>query len=177
MAVETSTLARPYAKAAFEYALANNAIASWSDFLNTAAMVSADKAVTQLLIDPRVGNEQCFKFFAGVCEKVMNDKQRNFLQLLAENGRLGVSVDIAALFEHHRAEHEKTVQVDVISYQPLTETEEKRIVESLRTRLQRDVEISCVVDEDLLGGAIIRAGDLVIDGSIRSKLARMREQI
>lgn len=177
MSAENLTIARPYAKAVFEYAVEENNLAQWSSFLSTVKQVCADQRVTNLLKDPRVNREDLLSFFMSVCEKLLTDSIKNFLKMLSEKKRLAVLPGIADQFEVLKSEKEKTIDVDVISFSPLNEQQQSKLTSTLSKRLERNIEINCQVDEDLLGGAIIRAGDFVIDGSVRGKLKRMREEI
>lgn len=177
MATEKTTLARPYAKAAFEYALSQQAFSEWSVFLQTVAQVTLNEQVSDLLKDPRVDNTAKVNFYVDICGKVMSEKHKNFLQLLAEHDRLAILPEIATVYEAYRAEQEKTVEVDVFTFMPLTDQQEQSLVAALKNRLQREVAVKSHVDSALLGGAIVKAGDLVIDGSARGKLNKLRQAI
>ena len=174
---DNNTIARPYAKAAFEYALAHKELQQWSVFLQVVAQIGLDPQVAKLLKDPRVTSEQLSELFLGVSEKILFDGARNFINMLSQNCRLKVLPEVAGLFEALKAEQEKSVDVDVASFMPLNDAQKEKLVFALKERLQRDVLLHCRTDEDLLGGAVIRAGDLVIDGSVRGKLQRMRNEI
>lgn len=177
MPADTTTIARPYAKAAFHFALQFKALAEWSQFLQTAAFVSCVPAVIHFLQHPSTTPSQHYDLFADVCASVVDESRKNFLRLLADNNRLAVLAEVAFLFETLRAEQEKIVDVDVASFMPLSDEQQKQIMETLKQRLQRDVVLRCDTDPSLLGGAVIRAGDLVIDGSVRSKLNKMRHAL
>ena len=177
MAIEKNTLARPYAKAAFEFAQASNDLEAWATFLETAAAISMDSQVKELLIDPRVSKEQACELFTTVCEKSLNDKRRNFLAQLAQNDRLNVLPEISQLFALFKADFEKSVEVFVRSFKPLSKEQETTLSAALQKRLERSVNLHVTLDESLIGGAIIRAGDLVIDGSIKTKLARLQDEL
>lgn len=182
MATDTSTIARPYAKAAFEFAQADNDLKAWSDFLQTAAAVTANAEVQQLLIDPRIGVEDVAEFYRDVCAKLLNAKilnnsRENFINLLAENKRFNTLPNIMSLFEAFKADFENTVDVDVLSSMPLNTAQQDKLTAQLKQRLNRDVKLNCRVDESIVGGAIIRAGDLVIDGSVTAKLSRLRDEL
>lgn len=168
-----TTLARPYAKAAFSDALQHTSITAWSNLLNLAGSVVHDARVTQLLKNPQIQLEKKTNWLLDVCAKVMHKAGENFFKLLAENRRLILLPEIAVLFEALRIEHEKTVNVKVTSAQPLANTEQQNLQQTLKTRLQRNIVIEYQHNADLLGGLVIQAGDLVIDDSVRSKLARL----
>lgn len=177
MAADTTTIARPYAKAAFQFAVQFNVLAQWSQFLQAAALVSRVPMVVHFLQHPTTTPSQHYELFIDVCASMLDESSKNFLHILADNNRLSVLTDIATLFEALRAEQEKTVEVDVVSFMPLTEAQKEKIMSTLKQRLERDVVLQCKTDADLLGGAVIRAGDLVIDGSVRSKLNKLRHAL
>jgi F-type H+-transporting ATPase subunit delta len=170
-----TTIARPYAAAAFEYALAGKALSQWENFLTAAASITTNDAVIQLLASPDTTEKTLSDLYCGVLAKELTVEQKNFILLLAENGRLPAMPAISALFAEARAEHEKTLKVEVTSAAALTEDYQQKLVTALTKRLQRQVELQCSVDPSLLGGVLIRAGDTVIDGSIRGKLTRLNE--
>lgn len=171
------TIARPYAMAAFEYAVTKQEVPAWENMLAAAALVTQDTRVQQLLASPAISEAERVNFYSAVLAQVLNPEQTNFLHLLGEYNRLLALPDIAELFKFYRALQEKKLTVRVTSATALDETYQRRLVEALTKRLARHVSLECVIDENLLGGAIISAGDMVIDGSIRSKLNRMIEFI
>lgn len=172
-----TTVARPYAMAAFEFALENNDLQQWENMLNAAVVLVQDPAVLQMLLSPRVTSSQVAELCCDVLEKLLNEQRRNFIRLLAENERLMAMPDIAALFKSYREEKEKTVTVQVASAVPLDEKYKQTLSNALQKRLQKNVVMQCSVDADLIGGAVITAGDMVIDGSVRGKLNRLIEFI
>ncbi len=169
-----STTARPYAKAAFELAIQHNSMAAWSELLTTAAWVVSQAKIQRFLQDPRYSWEMQYSQLVAICESVMNEEGRNLFKLLAENERLFVLPEIAELFTAYRIEHEKIVHVQVTSAFPLNNSEQQHLSQVLKIRLQRDVTLDCEIDKSLIGGAVIRAGDLVIDSSVRSQLTRLK---
>lgn len=170
---EKITIARPYAKAAFEQAGGAKAFDRWSTTLATAAAVVADDRVAKLLSSPRVKPEQLVDFIAEIAAGSIDEQGRNFLRTLAENRRLGVLPEIAAMYEELRAEVENIADVQITSAVPLDEAQKQKLAKALRTRLKREVRLHCDVDAALIGGAIARSGDLVIDGSLRARLERL----
>lgn len=177
MAIDNQTIARPYAKAAFQYAEAQNALAHWSQSLAVAALITEDAQMASLLNNPLLDPEQILDVYFDIAKESFSQHEKNFLSLLAQNKRLQVLPEILLIFNTLRAEKERTVDVEVLSVTPLSEPQMQRLSVSLKDRLQRDVSLHCVVDEQLIGGAIIRAGDFVIDGSVRGKLNRMSSEI
>jgi F-type H+-transporting ATPase subunit delta len=170
---ETITVARPYAQAAFNYATEQQALREWSDMLALLAMVAADPDMVRVIESPQLTEKQLADLMVDICGDRLTDKGANFVRVLADNRRLELLPDIAALFEIQRQEAEGTIKAELVSAYPATDEQQALIIESLRRRLGKDIELSCSTDAGLLGGAIIRAGDLVIDGSVRGKLQRL----
>lgn len=173
----TSTIARPYAKAAFEIALAQDALEQWSDLLFTLASISLDDQVQTLIQHPDVSAERLADLFIDVAAKSIDEAGKNFIRVLAENKRLMVLPEIKATFELLKAEQEKSLNVSVISFSAMSDAQKNALVASLKERFSRDITISETIDESILGGAIIRAGDLVIDGSVKGKLDKLKTEI
>lgn len=174
---EKVTIARPYARAAFEYASANKAFGRWSELLATASAVVADERMERLLTNPRVTPEQLVGLIADIAGASADEHGRNFLNMLAQNRRLGLLPEIAAIFEVLRAEVENIADVQITSAIALTDAQRERLAAALKKRLQRAVRLHCDVDASLIGGAIVRSGDLVIDGSLKAGLERLAGEI
>jgi F-type H+-transporting ATPase subunit delta len=172
---ETSTLARPYARAAFEYAREHEALALWSGQLATAAAVTQDEGMNRVLNNPSLTGERRAEILADVCGDALNSEARNYLSILSANDRLGLLSEISTQFEQLKANLEKSVEVEVISAFDLADAARDRLGEVLSRRFQREVKVTTSTDRDLLGGVLIRAGDLVIDGSVRGKLNKLAE--
>jgi F-type H+-transporting ATPase subunit delta len=170
---EKATIARPYAKAAFEYAREQNAFDRWSQVLASASAVAADERVAKLLTNPRVSADDLVSLTSEAAGGALDDHGRNFIATLAHNRRLGLLPEIAAQFETLRAEVENVADVRVTSAVQLNEAQQQRLSSALKRRLKREVRLHCEVDPSLIGGAIVRAGDFVIDGSLRARLERL----
>ncbi len=174
---ETLTVARPYARAVFAEAQASGTLATWSDLLEAAAVVSADPALQAVLAHPKISAADKVAVFCDICDAIhaggFPPQGRNLIRLLAEQQRLALLPDIAALFTLLRAEAERTVHAEVLTAFALTDDQVTQLANALRARLQRDVTLSWQVDESLLGGVLIRIGDWVIDGSARGQLDRL----
>ncbi len=158
---ETFTIARPYAQAAFLFANASQALAAWSEMLELLAAIAADPSMAGLIDSPRLTDTQRADLFIDVGAERLDDKSRNFIRLLAENRRLKLLPEIAALYEIQRREAEKMVRAELISAFPISDSHKVAVTEALKRRLGREIELDCSTDSGLLGGAIIRAGDLV----------------
>jgi F-type H+-transporting ATPase subunit delta len=174
---ERATIARPYAKAAFAYARQANAFAAWSTGLATAAEIVADPRVAALTKNPRWTAPELAKFISGVAGPKLDDALRNFLSVLAENRRLLLLPHIAAQYEALRASVENIVDVDVASAVVLDGTQAAALSDALSRRFRRQVRMHTTVDQALLGGAVVRAGDLVIDGSLKGRLERLTTEL
>jgi len=170
---ERATIARPYAKAAFEYAQAATATAAWSQGLKTTAQIVADPRVAALTKSPRCSAADLVKLVVDVAGANLVAPMQNFLALLAENHRLLLLPEIAAHFEELRAQVENTVDVEVVSAVALNTAQQEKLSQALSARLKRRVRMQNSVDAALLGGAVVRAGDLVIDGSVKGRLQRL----
>ncbi len=165
------TLARPYARAAFAIARDAGKFAQWSDALGFAARLAADPQIASLLGNPKLTHDDAVVLLSP------NDADplfRDFLALLAGNRRLALLPEIAGLYEESRAEAERIVKAKVTSAAALPAGELDAIKIALKKRFGREVELETAIDESLIGGAVIDAGDVVIDGSLRGKLSRLQ---
>jgi F-type H+-transporting ATPase subunit delta len=170
---EILTIARPYAHAAFLFADSHQVLKEWSGMLDFLAVVAADPEMTDLFDNPRITETQLAELYISIGDDRLDDNCHNFIRLLAENRRLKLLPEIAALFEIQRREAEQTICAELITAYPATAAQQASVTAALKQRLGRDIELECTTDATLLGGAIIRAGDLVIDGSVRGKLERL----
>lgn len=176
MSLDWIAIARPYAKAVFELGIAHQALRSWSESLLKLAVIAQQPEAVFFIKRPDVLPEQAAKVFihvAGLSEL----NQKHLIQLLAKVGRLGALPAIQVLYEHFRADYEKTIDVQVSSFEPLTDAQQQTLILALKKRLQRDVYLHVDIDKTLLGGAIVHAGDLVVDGSVRGKLHRLNDEV
>jgi F-type H+-transporting ATPase subunit delta len=170
-----SSIARPYALAAFEFARTNSQLAEWKAMLISAASMTRNKNVQRLLADPERTPNELFSLFDDVLGSMLNQEQKNFLRLTAQNRRLNALPEMVEAYSAHVAALEKICTARVITAIPATDGFQQKIAQALTIRTQRDVKLHCEVDPDILGGAIIHIGDRVIDGSVRGKLTRLLE--
>lgn len=175
---ELATTARPYARAAFATAGASSQLVEWGSFLGRAAAAVQDPQLVPLIGNPRVPASQLVDFLLEIASpgkaSVQHAAQRrNFLQLLVDNRRLRLLPEIAAQFEVLRSEAERIADVDVISAQELSGEQSKRLQTVLERRLGLGVRLHPQVDKSLVGGAIVRYGDFVVDGSLRGRIERL----
>jgi F-type H+-transporting ATPase subunit delta len=170
---EALTFARPYAQAAFLFASEHHVLPDWSRMLELLAAIAADPETQRLVESPQLTEAQRADLFIRIGFEHLNEKCHNFIRVLAEADRLQYLPEIAALFEIMRRDAEKSVSAELITAFPASEAQQAKVTAALKKRLGRDIELTCTVDKSLIGGAIIRAGDLVIDGSVRGKLERL----
>lgn len=170
-----ATIARPYSKAAFEAAVEGKALESWSRALALLASLVKQPRVVEVIEDPRLNAERQAEIIIQLCSDELEPKVKNFVVLLAEHKRLPVLDEIHAQFEVARDEYERRVEVNIISAYALNEEQQNKLAQALKKRLDRDISITTSVDDSLIGGVIIQAGDTVIDGSVRGRLAELKD--
>jgi F-type H+-transporting ATPase subunit delta len=170
---DKSTIARPYAKAAFQEARDHKRLGPWSEALQTAAAVVSDSRVEALLGNPRVTPEELAALVSETAGPQLDEEGRNFVRTLADNRRLSLLPEISARFDELKGEAEGVVDVTVTSAAPLDESQRSKLATALERRLGRSVRLQCATDPALIGGAVLRAGDMVIDGSLRGRLERI----
>ena len=170
---ELTTAARPYARAAFDIASENNAVDQWTEMLNFCAAVAYDPTMKAALDNPSLNWQQSANLFNEVCAEQLDERGKNFIRLLAENDRIALLPEVAALYQFYRAQAQGTVDAELVSAQEVSADQVNSIAESLSKRLGKKVSLTTRIDETLIGGAIVRAGDMVIDGSIRGRLEKL----
>lgn len=170
---DLTTLARPYAKAAFELAHDAGHLAEWDAMLGLAAAMVEEPAMARLLDHPDVGPSKLANLLADAGGKRFDDAFGRFLQVMAESKRLALLPQVRALFHELRLEAENRMHVRVVSAYALDDGQRQRLEEALKKRFDSDIEMDTEVDESLLGGAVIYARDEVIDGSLRGRLKKM----
>ena len=174
---ELSTLARPYAEAVFKRALETKTISEWSDMLAFLALVMQDDELTTVISNPKVSQEQLTQLLLDICQVQLQKEGVNFLKLLIQNDRLLLAPQISELYESSKAEHEGYVDVEVISAYALTKEEQNKFATTLKKQLGKKVHITTSIDKDLIGGFIAKAGDKVIDGSIKGQLQQLAKVV
>jgi len=170
---EKSTIARPYAVAAFELAKEQQNLAGWSEMLGFAAVVVSDEVMQGYITNPAVAQDKLARLMIEICGDQLNDLAKNYIKVLVANKRLNVLPEIVVLYNELRADAERTVEAEVITAFPLSDAQQATLIAGLKKRLGREVSLITRVDEQLLGGAIVRAGDLVIDGSVSGQLGKL----
>lgn len=171
--VGMSSLARPYAQAVFELAKQSKDFKTWSEALAFLAALLQDESVQALVNNPRVERDRLAKLFDELCGDRVPEEARNLLRLMAANNRLMAMQDVATQYETMRAEEEGTIDALVRSPKAISDAQLKKLSKALEKRLGRKVNLTVQEDNSLLGGAVIQAGDLVIDGSATGRLEKL----
>ena len=178
---ESSNIARPYARAVFELAAQQKDLAGWSARLELLAAITADADVVRLAGNPRVSAGQLEELILGVAADTLlaaatdklNEQAVNLVKLLVRNGRIGVLPEIARAYAALRAEAENTVAAEIITAAEIDARQRAQFTTALQAKLGRTVKLEFAVDRELVGGAVVRAGDWVIDGSVRAQLEQL----
>lgn len=171
---EFVTVARPYAKAAFDFAVEHQSVDNWQSMLGFAAEVSKNEEMAELL-SGALAPETLSTSFITICGDQLDANGQNLIKVMAENGRLKVLPDVLEQFVQLRAAQEATVEVEVTSASALSEAQLSKISAAMEKRLSRKVKLNCKIDKAVMAGVIIRAGDMVIDGSVRGRLDRLTD--
>tara|TARA_R110001583_G_scaffold187721_1_gene349199 strand:+ start:8118 stop:8642 length:525 start_codon:yes stop_codon:yes gene_type:complete len=167
-----TTVARPYARAAFEFAVDSNNIEAWSTMLSFASQVAQDATMAKILTRDKA-QQEIAKLFLNVCEDQLDENGQNFIKILAENGRLSVLPRVAQLYVDLETEYKKEIDVEVVSAYALSKQQIKELSISLEKRLARKVNLNCSIDKSLITGMVVNAGDLVIDSTAKGQLSRL----
>jgi F-type H+-transporting ATPase subunit delta len=173
---ELTTVARPYATAAFDFAKAKSAIDAWQAMLVFAAEVSKNDSMHHYL-SGAMAADITTDVFNKVCGEQLDDNGQNFIKILAHNNRLKLLPEISNMFNALKVEHEKQINVDVVSAAALSEAQLTKLSDALTKRFDRKVQLNCSVDPSLIAGMIIKAGDTVIDGSVNSQLNLLNDAL
>ena len=171
--IEPTTLARPYARAAFEHARAAGDLAAWQAALSELAAITAEPKVAAAMRDPNQTPAQRAATFSGLAGDAVPSAVANLLAIMADNGRLSLLPEVAMLFDQLKQAVESTAAVHVTSAYPLSDAETQQLADTMQEKLARSITLTSETDPSLLGGALIRADDLVIDGSVRGRLNKL----
>ncbi|ELY3782512.1 F0F1 ATP synthase subunit delta [Cronobacter sakazakii] len=171
---EFVTVARPYAKAAFDFAVEHQSLDRWQDMLAFAAEVAKNEQMAELL-SGALAPETLAESFIAICGDQLDANGQNLIRVMAENGRLKVLPDVLEQFIQLRAALEVTVEVEVTSASALSDEQLAKISAAMEKRLSRKVKLNCKIDKSVMAGVIIRSGDTVIDGSVRGRLERLAD--
>lgn len=171
---ELITLARPYAKAAYEYAKSVDKIAEWQNQLAIAAGMAEHEQVADIFSDPNVTDAQLVALITG---EDSDEHYQNLIKLMIENDRLALLPEVAEQYQHYYEQDSGAQTVDVYSAAPLSDDQQQRLIKALSKRTGKDISLNIEVDETLLGGAKIYCGDLVIDGTLGGKVERLKTEL
>jgi F-type H+-transporting ATPase subunit delta len=177
MAADKATIARPYARAAFAEAEAHGRLDAWARSIEIASEVVSDPRVAQLIHDPELIPAQLAQLVIDVAGSELGEHGRNFVLTLATNQRLAYLPEIHTLFKELKDTAEGVADVTVTSAAALDSAQQQTLTQALAKRLRRRVRLHCETDPSLIGGAVVRAGDLIIDGSLRAQLERMAYEL
>jgi len=170
MTEDFTTAARPYANAVYDLAHESSELDSWSDALTNLAAVVNDAQMSKLLDAPESGKSQKGELIIQVLGDKLNEQQQNLVKLMAENGRLKLMPDVLEQFEVARAKAENKVEAEVISAFELSAKQTSELVNTLKNKLGCEVTLTTTIDKSLIGGVVIKAGDTIIDASMKSQL-------
>jgi F-type H+-transporting ATPase subunit delta len=177
MAGENTTIARPYAEAVFSRASDSDKLDHWSDTLGLLAAIVQDKRVAAAISNPKIESDQRISLMLDIGGEHLDTESQNLVRLLVRNDRLSVLPEIASLFEGLKNESQGTLDVQVVSAYKMTKAQEGTLAAALRKRLDREIRVTSEIDRDLIGGVLIRAGDLVIDGSVKDRLRKLSTEL
>ncbi len=170
---ETRTIARPYAEAVFKLAKAKDELAAWSEMLQLTAAIAADEHIRALIGNPKVPPRRLGELLLGICGDRLNDEGRNFVLLLAENGRVEILPEVSEMFEQLKTQHEGVLDAKILSAFPMSDAQLRDLVAHLEKKFKRKIEAKVSVDPELIGGVKVEIGDEVLDASVRGKLEAM----
>ena len=175
--LENSTIARPYASAVFELAQESGQVEDWSAMLGLLSLLVSDKTMRQLITNPKVSRQQLQDLALEVCGDGLSDLGRNLVKILVQGDRLQYASSIKNQYEQMRAAAEGRVDVEVVAAYALDDRQQADIAGIIAERLGKQVTVKTSVEESLIGGAIIRAGDSIIDASLRGRLTELRNEL
>jgi len=174
---EIATLARPYAKAVFELAVESDNFDEWSNNLKFLTKLIEDPTISAAIDNPDLGKNTLISILLEVSEDHLSDDAQSFVKILVDNQRLRTIPQIALQYEQLKAEHKGYIKVDIVSAYSLNQQQEQEIKVSLNKRLTKSVDVNVIVDKSLLGGFLIRAGDEVIDVSVKGRLEQLASEL
>lgn len=176
---QQNVIARPYARAVFEHALNASALKDWAEYLEILSLIVLDAMAVDFLTNPIVTPVQQIELLLSPFSSSFKEKESlvAWVKLLVEKRRVFVLPEIYLQYQNLRADHEKTLGVEVFSFLSLTDKQKSSLKDRLSKKLKRDVSLDIKIDPSLLGGAVIKAGDYVLDGSVKGKLSLMQQEL
>jgi len=173
--LENATLARPYAKAIFAIAREAGDLPGYAGQIDLLAALVNDQSLAALIGHPRVASSTLAEVINDAAGEAFSEALKNYVRVLADNGRLPLLNDIAAQFQQLRAAAENVLPVQVLTAMELSAQQREQLQQSLAKRFHADIALTTEVDASLLAGVIVRAGDQVIDASARGRLQRLAQ--
>lgn len=170
---EARTIARPYAEAVFRLARSNGTLPAWSAMLQLATAMAVDESMRAIIGNPKVPAKRLGELLLEVGGDKFDEEGRNFILLLAENGRIGILPEVSELFDQLKTQCEGVLEAKIISAFPVSDEQLKKLVADLETRFKRKIEATVSIDPELIGGVKVEIGDEVLDASVRGKLEAM----
>ena len=174
---EIATLARPYAEAVFDLAVEANNFDEWSTNLNFLATIIEDSTMATVIANPKVKKETLTQILFDICDEQLNEQGQNLVKMLIDYHRLPAIPEIARQFEQLKAQQQGYLKVNIASAYPVESSQQQEIKGILQKRFGKNVDIQMGVDKSLLGGWLIRAGDEVIDVSIRGRFEQLATEL
>ena len=174
---EASTLARPYAQAVFNQASRDDSFDSWSETLNLLKEVTTNQSIQEIISNPEIQRKDVIALIEDIGKDKLDEKGINFLKVTAENGRLELIPEIAGSYELLQAERSDSIEAIVTSAFAVNAAQKKIIAAALKKKFDCEVTIKTKIDKTLIGGIIIRAGDVVIDGSVKTQLEKITHSL
>jgi len=174
---ELATLARPYAAAVFKRAKETQSTTSWSKSLAFMSSILKNKGISVVVDNPKVDKQRLSALMLDICQGHVNEENQNFLKLLVHNNRLRLVPTIAKLFEAFKADDEGYIEVEVMAAYPLSKEAKQEFTATLEKNLGKKIHMNVAVDKSLIGGVLVRAGDKVIDASIKGRLQHMQKAL
>lgn len=174
---ELATMARPYAAAVFKRAKETGSAEQWSETLAFMSSVLGSEEISTVIDNPKISKQSLLQLMQDICQSYAEGEAGNFLKLLVANGRLNLLPSITELFEAFKADEEGYVDVEVCTAYELSEEAKQAFAEKLEITLSKKIHMNVTLDPSLIGGVLVRAGDRVIDGSIRGQLQHMQKSL
>jgi F-type H+-transporting ATPase subunit delta len=174
---ELATLARPYAEAVFKRAKETGTAAQWSDSLAFIATVMRDDVIAETAENPKIGRDRFLNLVLDICQEQLDQEGQNFLKLLVHNNRIKLAPAIAQIYDQLKADDEGYIDVEIVSAFFIADEQLNHLTATLERNLKKQVRMTIYIDRALIGGLVVRAGDKVIDGSIKGQLQQLAKRL
>lgn len=174
---EKITVARPYAKAIFLIAKKDNSYKEWGDFLLILKKIVSNLRVVSYLKNPMLGSLEKYNFILNICGDFLDKNAENFVKVISNNDRLLYLGDICDLYEIYKEQEQNILRVSVVSAVALKDDSKKKFFLYLSKKFNKNVSIQFFVEKKLIGGAIIKSKDKVIDGTVKGSILRLTKTL